>query len=80
MVNEAALLLDEGIAARPSDVDLVMVNGYGFPKHEGGPLFWAQRQDRGELLAELDKLASVSGHGFRKADIDGLLQRMVSSA
>ena len=40
MVNEAALLLEEGIAARPSDVaDLVMVNGYGFPNFEGGPLF-----------------------------------------
>ena len=51
MVNEAALLLEEGIAARPSDVDLVMVNGYGFPSQEGGPLFWASRRtarrDRG---------------------------------
>jgi 3-hydroxyacyl-CoA dehydrogenase len=76
MVNEAALLLDEDIAARPSDVDLVMVNGYGFPKHEGGPLFWAQRQECGNLFADLENLASVSGHGFRKADVAGLLQCM----
>ena len=41
MVNEAALLLAEGVASRASDVDVVMVNGYGFPRWEGGPLFWA---------------------------------------
>ena len=69
MVSEAALLLEEGIAQRASDVDLVMVNGYGFPSHEGGPLFWASRQDRAELLAELDALAEVSGFGFRKGDV-----------
>jgi 3-hydroxyacyl-CoA dehydrogenase len=66
MVNEAALLLEEGIAARPSDVDLVIVSGYGFPRHEGGPLFWASRQDRGRIESELDEIAALSGHGFRK--------------
>jgi 3-hydroxyacyl-CoA dehydrogenase len=76
MVNEAALLLAEGVAARPSDVDLVMVNGYGFPKHEGGPLFWASRQDRNQLLTGLDNLAAVSGHGFRKGDVAHLLDQL----
>jgi 3-hydroxyacyl-CoA dehydrogenase len=76
MVNEAALLLKEGVAARPSDVDIVMVNGYGFPKHEGGPLFWASRQDRRRLLAELDSLIAVSGYGFRNCDVTGLLDRL----
>ena len=37
MVNEAALLLAEGVASRPSDVDVVLVQGYGFPRWEGGP-------------------------------------------
>ena len=74
MVNEAALLLDEGIAARPSDVDVVMAHGYGFPHYEGGPLFWAARQDRTKLLAELDKLAAASGHGFRKGRVEELLR------
>jgi 3-hydroxyacyl-CoA dehydrogenase len=46
MVNEAALVLAEGIAQRPSDIDLTMVNGYRFPSHLGGPLFWAARQGR----------------------------------
>jgi 3-hydroxyacyl-CoA dehydrogenase len=73
MVNEAALLLAEGIALRASDVDLVLVNGYGFPKHEGGPLFWASRQDRSRLARELDALAKVTGHGFDRGDIDAAL-------
>jgi 3-hydroxyacyl-CoA dehydrogenase len=73
MVNEAALLLAEGIALRASDVDLVLVNGYGFPKHEGGPLFWASRQDRARLASELEALERVTGHGFKRGDIDAAL-------
>lgn len=45
MAAEGAALLAEGIAARPGDIDLVMINGYGFPAHRGGPMFAAQ-QDR----------------------------------
>ena len=45
MVAEGRALLAEGIAARASDIDLVMINGYGFPAHRGGPM-WAA--DRGE--------------------------------
>ena len=76
MVNEAALLLEEEIAARPSDVDLVMVSGYGFPRHEGGPLFWASRQDHGQIEAELDQIAALSGYGYRKGNVAGVLDRM----
>ncbi|RJG02597.1 3-hydroxyacyl-CoA dehydrogenase NAD-binding domain-containing protein [Noviherbaspirillum sedimenti] len=75
MINEAALILQEGIAERAADIDLVLVNGYGFPRHEGGPLFWAGRRSRNELLAELDHIAEVSGPGFRKADIASLLEQ-----
>ena len=76
MVNEAALLLEEEIAARPSDVDLVMVSGYGFPRHEGGPLFWASHQDRGRIEAELDEIAALSGHGYRRGNVTGVLDRV----
>ncbi len=69
IVNEAGLLLAEGVAQRPSDVDVVLVNGYGFPKHEGGPLFWAQRQHPTRLRAAIDNLAEVTGFGFRRADL-----------
>jgi 3-hydroxyacyl-CoA dehydrogenase len=41
MADEGKALLAEGIAARASDIDLVMINGYGFPAHKGGPMFAA---------------------------------------
>jgi 3-hydroxyacyl-CoA dehydrogenase len=41
MVNEGAKILEEGIAARPHDVDIVWIYGYGFPVYRGGPMFWA---------------------------------------
>jgi 3-hydroxyacyl-CoA dehydrogenase len=76
MINEAALLLDEGIANRASDVDLVMVNGYGFPSQQGGPLFWASRQPRAEIEAALEALAASIGHGFRRGDVGKILDRL----
>ena len=41
MVNEGAKILEEGVAARPHDVDIVWIYGYGFPVYRGGPMFWA---------------------------------------
>lgn len=69
MINEAALLLAEGIAARSSDVDVVLIQGYGFPRWEGGPLFWARCQDRAQLEADLAQLAVEAGHGYVLADL-----------
>ena len=46
LVNEAALLLAEGVAERATDVDVALVNGYGFPRWEGGPVFWARERAR----------------------------------
>ncbi|HKP25027.1 MAG TPA: 3-hydroxyacyl-CoA dehydrogenase NAD-binding domain-containing protein [Dongiaceae bacterium] len=43
MTAEGAALLSEGVAARASDIDLVMINGYGFPAHKGGPMFAAEQ-------------------------------------
>ena len=43
MNREGRRLLDEGIAARASDIDLAMINGYGFPAHKGGPMFSAEQ-------------------------------------
>jgi 3-hydroxyacyl-CoA dehydrogenase len=43
MVAEGRKILAEGIAARSSDIDVVWVNGYGFPRHLGGPMFWADQ-------------------------------------
>ena len=41
MINEAAKILQEGVAARAIDVDMVWLHGYGFPRYRGGPLFYA---------------------------------------
>jgi 3-hydroxyacyl-CoA dehydrogenase len=73
MVNEAALLLAEGVAQRASDIDVVLVQGYGFPRWEGGPVFWAQQQDRAQLEQELKGLADIVGHGFQQGDLSVLL-------
>lgn len=42
LVDEAELILEEGIAARPGDIDVAYVNGYGFPRYKGGPMFYAK--------------------------------------
>jgi len=51
LVNEGARILDEGIAARPGDVDTVWINGYAFPAWKGGPMFWAERIGLANVLA-----------------------------
>ena len=73
LVNEAALLLAEGVAERASDVDVVLVNGYGFPRWEGGPVFWARARGAAALNADLDELAALSGPGFVRGDVKHLL-------
>lgn len=73
MVNEAALLLSEGVATRAEDIDVVLTQGYGFPRWEGGPVFWARHQDRHRLEAELRQLASEAGHGFVLGNLEILL-------
>ena len=74
MINEACLVLAGGIAERSSDVDLVLVHGYGFPKLKGGPLFWASRRPRPEVIAMIDDMVGVSGPTARRApNIDEVL-------
>ena len=41
LVNEGARILEEGIAARASDIDMIYLTGYGFPLHRGGPMLYA---------------------------------------
>ena len=41
LVNEGAKILEEGLAQRPGDIDIVWIYGYGFPRYRGGPMFWA---------------------------------------
>jgi 3-hydroxyacyl-CoA dehydrogenase len=54
MINEGARILEEGIAARASDIDIVWVNGYGFPIGKGGPMFWAESEGLKKIVERLD--------------------------
>jgi 3-hydroxyacyl-CoA dehydrogenase len=76
MANEAALLLAEGVTTRVTDIDLVMVNGFGFPKWEGGPVFWACCQDPAMLAKEQERLIAASGIGVAKGEL-GVLSRLL---
>jgi len=67
MANEACKVLDEGVAARPGDIDLVMVHGYGFPALEGGLMFWAAAEPREAFLASVAAMAERSGKGVTVA-------------
>lgn len=69
MANEAALLLAEGVTTRSSDIDLVLVNGFGFPKWEAGPAFWAARQPLASLKTGQHELARLTGAGFVMGDL-----------
>lgn len=68
MMNEAARLLAEGVAQRPCDVDVVLTNGYGFPRWEGGVAFNARERGREALGNDLDWLGQLSGPGFVPGD------------
>ncbi|EHJ94567.1 3-hydroxyacyl-CoA dehydrogenase NAD-binding domain-containing protein [Vreelandella boliviensis] len=72
LINEALLLLEEGVCQRPADIDIALVNGYGFPRWRGGPLFIAQQMSGDELASALDKLAEVSGKGHQRASLQRL--------
>ncbi|MBL8386951.1 MAG: enoyl-CoA hydratase/isomerase family protein [Hydrogenophaga sp.] len=61
MVNEAARILDEGIAVRASDVDLVYLNGYGFPAHRGGPMCYANEVGLFNVVRTLRGFAAEPG-------------------
>ncbi len=62
MVNEGALILEEGMAQRASDVDVVWIYGYGWPVYRGGPMFWAKSEGYDKVAAGLEK------HGFTVAN------------
>jgi 3-hydroxyacyl-CoA dehydrogenase len=62
MVNEAARILEEGIAARPGDIDVVWVYGYGWPVWRGGPMYYADRQGIAHIRDRLLHYAQRSGN------------------
>ncbi len=61
MVNEGAKILDEKIAIRGSDIDVVWVNGYGWPVYRGGPMFWADTVGLPEIAAKISAYSEQLG-------------------
>jgi 3-hydroxyacyl-CoA dehydrogenase len=57
LVNEGAQILDEGIALRASDIDMVYLTGYGFPLYRGGPMFYADTVGLPNVLAAIEQYA-----------------------
>jgi len=76
LVNEGAKIVEEEIAIRASDVDVVYVNGYGFPAYKGGPMFWAQEIGFGQVVETMRRLAPTHGQRWRPA---ALLERLAST-
>jgi 3-hydroxyacyl-CoA dehydrogenase len=69
MVNEGARILAEGIALRASDIDLVLINGYGYPAWRGGPMFEAGRIGLAKVLADVERIAQRDGFGWEPAPL-----------
>ncbi|NQW08807.1 MAG: enoyl-CoA hydratase/isomerase family protein [Alphaproteobacteria bacterium] len=61
LVNEGAKILDEGIALRASDIDVVWVHGYGFPRYRGGPMFWADTVGLDTITAAMKRFHAEHG-------------------
>ena len=61
MVNEAAKILEEGIADRALDIDVIWIYGYGFPAYRGGPMFWADTIGLDVILKAVDKYHKTLG-------------------
>ncbi len=69
MVNEGAKILEEGIAQRASDIDVVWNYGYGWPRHRGGPMFWADQIGLSRIVDGLQRYADRLGPEFVLSDL-----------
>ena len=76
MANEGAAILDEGIAYRASDIDLVLINGYGFPRAKGGPMWLADEIGLAAILAECDAVSRADPGSIKVSE---LLRRVAAS-
>jgi 3-hydroxyacyl-CoA dehydrogenase len=75
MINEGAKILEEGKAIRPSDVDVVWVNGYGWPVYRGGPMFYGDQVGADKVLAKMKEFQATMGDAFKPS---ALLEKLVA--
>lgn len=79
LINEGARILEEGIAARGGDIDTVWVNGYGFPRHKGGPMFFADQIGAALIVERLARYGAQRGTHFGYWSCAPLLKRLAVS-
>jgi 3-hydroxyacyl-CoA dehydrogenase len=58
MINEAVKILEENKVQRPSDIDVVWLNGYGWPADKGGPMYYADMIGAKEILKKMEELGA----------------------
>jgi 3-hydroxyacyl-CoA dehydrogenase len=75
MINEGAKILEEGKAQRASDIDIVWINGYGWPVYRGGPMFYADLVGPEKVLAKMKNFEATMGEDFKPAP---LLEKVVA--
>ena len=75
MINEGAKILEEGKAQRASDIDIVWINGYGWPVYRGGPMFYADLVGPEKVLAKMKHFEATMGEDFKPAP---LLEKVVA--
>ena len=75
MINEGAKILEEGKAIRPSDVDVVWVNGYGWPVYRGGPMHYGDQVGADKVLAKMQEFQATMGDAFKPS---ALLEKLVA--
>src|SRR5690606_23846592 len=75
MINEGAKILEEGMAIRSSDIDIVWINGYGFPVYRGGPMFYGDTVGADKVLAKMKEFQAKMGDDFKPA---ALLEKIVA--
>ncbi len=76
MINEGVKILEESIASRASDIDVVWINGYGWPAYRGGPMFYADAVGPKTVLARLQAYRGEFGEDFKPA---ALLETVAAS-
>ena len=69
MINEGAKILQEGKASRASDIDIVWINGYGWPIYRGGPMFYGDTVGLKRVVESLTKLAAEMGDEWAPCDL-----------
>ncbi|MDG0976482.1 3-hydroxyacyl-CoA dehydrogenase NAD-binding domain-containing protein [Ilumatobacter sp.] len=77
MVNEGAKILEEKIAIRGSDIDVVWVNGYGWPVYRGGPMHWADSIGLAEIVSKIESYSESLGG--KHWDLSPLLKSLAES-